>query len=136
MCIVEVKPYYHMKRQKKHIDAYMHVADRLQELITDDPAITKLYGVSIIGERFLIMDTRMASITPKLQPVGTQNDYSHIAPTLLWHNQVLKRAGFRRLTEMVDNIKVLCSPFPCHPIEDIEPASEGDESDTSDIPSN
>ena len=127
-----------MKRPKKRIDAYMQVADRLQELITDDPAITKLYGISIISERFLIMtmDTRMASITLKLQPVGPQNDYSHIAPTLLWRNQVLKRAGFRRLTEMVDNIKVLCSPFPHRAIEDIEPASEGDELDTLDIPFN
>ena len=49
VCIVEVKPYFHLKRPKKRIDAYTQVADRLQELITDDPAITKLYGVSVIG---------------------------------------------------------------------------------------
>ena len=139
VCIVEVKPYFHLKRPKKHIDAYTQVANRLQELITDDPAITKLYGISVIGERFLIMtmDTRTASITLGLQPLGPQNDYAEVAPTILWRNQVLKRAGFRRLTEMVENIKLLCSPFPSRSIEEIELSSEADEeSDTSDVPFN
>lgn len=69
VCVVEVKPYFHMKRPKKRIDAHARVTDRLRELITDSPATTQLYGVSVFGERFLIMtmDTHTASVTPMLQ---------------------------------------------------------------------
>ena len=138
VCVFEIKPYRHLKGPQKRIDAYYQVAGRLRELLVDEHPIPTMYGVSVIGERFLIMtiNTTTGMITPALAPDGPEVPLSAIAPLHYWRNQVLKRLGVKRLNEMVTNVKYLCRDFPPRaPPAMIVMVSNDIESDTSSMSS-
>ncbi|KAF8573008.1 hypothetical protein K439DRAFT_1625368 [Ramaria rubella] len=134
ICVVEIKPYCDLKRPQARVSAYCQVEKRLKVLVINDHPIPTMYGVSVIGEQFLIMT--MKTCTGVITPALTNNpdpDLTEITPVVLWRNQVLKRSGFRRLMEMVTNIKDLCKDFPPAVPADISLISEEEDSDTSSL---
>lgn len=137
VCVVEVKPAYHLKKPRLRVDAYKQVVKRLDELFIDSTTTTKyVYGLSAIGNNFLIIKihTCTTSMTPKLQRPGPNDAFEEVAPLEFWRNHVLKRAGVKRLVETVNSVKGLCATFPSPALE-IDVPFEGDDdvSDTSSI---
>ena len=55
VCVIEVKPLWHLKQPQRHIDAYNQVLDHLKEFVLDCPPIPTLYRLSVVGDHFLIM---------------------------------------------------------------------------------
>ncbi|KAF8581383.1 hypothetical protein K439DRAFT_1354153 [Ramaria rubella] len=91
VCIIEIKPYHDLKRLQAQVSAYHQVEERLKVLVIDDHPIPMMYGVSVIGERFLIMTmkTHTGIITPVLNN-NPDPELTEITPMVLWCNQVLK----------------------------------------------
>ncbi|KAF8574993.1 hypothetical protein K439DRAFT_1641754 [Ramaria rubella] len=132
VCVLEIKPYRDLGRRQARIEAYSQVEGHLLNLLEDKHPIPTLYGVSIIGERFLIMtmDTTTGVVTPTLNS-GSSLPISKVAPPEYWRNQVLKRSGFRRLHEMVTNIKLMVAHFPPRVMDITYVSDESGESDSS-----
>ncbi|KAF8579668.1 hypothetical protein K439DRAFT_1620376 [Ramaria rubella] len=136
VCVVEIKPYRDLKRPQARVRAYAQVKERLKVLVIDDNPIPTMYGISVIGERFLIMTmmTHTGMITPAINTHPTADTaMTEIAPAALWRNQVLKNSGYRRLMAMVRNIKEMCKPFPPAVTPEIALISEEEDSDTSSL---
>ncbi|KAF8587496.1 hypothetical protein K439DRAFT_1614288 [Ramaria rubella] len=133
VCIIEIKPYVHLKQLQAWVDAYQQVEAHLKVLLMDKHSIPRMYGVLIIGEWFLIMmiDTKSTVVISPLHPAAL---IAHVTPDLYWQNQVLKNSGHHHLTEMVDNIHTLVEAFPpCIPPEISLTSEEEEESDTSSL---
>ncbi|KAF8587130.1 hypothetical protein K439DRAFT_1614559 [Ramaria rubella] len=68
VCVIEIKLYCDLKRPQAQVSVYRQVEEHLKVLVINDYPIPTMYGVSVIGEQFLIMTmkTRTGVITPAL----------------------------------------------------------------------
>ncbi|KAF8572975.1 hypothetical protein K439DRAFT_1625393 [Ramaria rubella] len=133
VCVVKIKPYCNLKRPQVRVRAYAQVEEHLKVLVIDDNPIPAMYGISIIGEHFLIMTimTCTGMITPVINTHPTTDTaMTEITPAALWHNQVLKNSGYCHLMAMVRNIKEMCKPFLPAMTPEIALISEEEDSDT------
>jgi hypothetical protein len=59
VCVVEVKPYTHLKTNSTRHLAYEQLVNRLVDIIDDElcqvSQITKVYGIQVMGPRFMVM---------------------------------------------------------------------------------
>ena len=137
VCVIKVKPLWHLKRPQRCIDVYNQVLDCLKEFVLDCPPIPTLYRLSMVGDRFLIMT--MLNLTGICSPAlkdGPGVPLPEVAPGPWWCNQAMKRSGYRRLVRMVTKIKELVCNFPVRPADELPaliPEQEAEESDTSDV---
>ena len=137
ICVIEVKPLWHLKQPQRHINMYNQVLDCLKEFVLDCPPILTLYGLSVVGDCFLIMT--MLNPTGICSPAlkdGPGVPLLEVAPGPWWHNQAMKCSRYCRLVGMVTEIKELVCNFPVCPADEL-PAlileQEAEESDTSDV---